>query len=212
MIADGPAAKRPPHMAFAPCCAEPALPELSPVSLKFASLALGSLLLLAGGCDRQSDRQAQPPAGVEASGEAGGKVDRSHAGAALPDLVVRDPAGRELRLAGLKGPLLVNLWATWCAPCVTELPTLNALAGQGKVRVLTVSEDLGEPAKVAEFLKARRLDRLEPWLDPNNDATVKYQAQSLPVTIFYGADGREKWRITGGHDWTGKDMQARLAE
>jgi thiol-disulfide isomerase/thioredoxin len=66
----------------------------------------------------------------------------------LPDFLLTDPAGKELRLTDLKGkPLLINLWATWCAPCVAELPALDKLAGtlDGKVKVLSVNQDSGEP-------------------------------------------------------------------
>ncbi|MBU6265897.1 MAG: TlpA family protein disulfide reductase [Sphingomonadales bacterium] len=218
MIAEGPAAKRPPHMAFAPCCVEPALPSLSRLSFKIAIPALASVLLLTGGCDRQSGGNSQPSqggsGGIAPAGDLTGKVDRSHAGAQMPALAFRDPAGKELQLASLKGrPLLVNLWATWCAPCVAELPTLDALAGgTGAPKVLTVSEDIGEPGKVAEFLKGKGLARLEPWLDPENAATVQYQINTLPVTIFYGADGHEKWRIAGGHDWNSAATAKLLAE
>jgi hypothetical protein len=74
-----------------------------------------------------------------------------------------------------------------------------------------VSEDLTGPDKVAAFLKAKA-PRLEPWLDPDNDASVQFQVQSLPTTIYYDTQGREVWRLTGGHDWTSPATAALLAE
>jgi thiol-disulfide isomerase/thioredoxin len=195
-------------MAFAPPGVEFAVALSSLLKVAVPALALALL----SGCDRESGRQAQPSA---VAGGTVAKVDRSHAGEVLPDLTFKDAGGRTLNLRSLNGrPLLVNLWATWCAPCVAELPTLNALAAReaGKLRVLTVSEDLNGAGPVAEFLRSKGLDRLEGWLDPENEATVRYGVATLPVTIHYDAQGREVWRIAGGHDWGSAETAALLAE
>ena len=111
-------------------------------------------------------------------------------------------------------PLLVNFWATWCGPCVAELPTLQRLgaANDGKIAVLAVSEDLGEPARVSAFWQAHGFAGWPLWLDPDNDATSQYSLQTMPTTIYYDATGRELWRYTGGRDWASKDTAALLAE
>jgi thiol-disulfide isomerase/thioredoxin len=141
-------------------------------------------------------------------------MDRSHKGDALPDVTVKNPAGQSLKLADLKGPVLINLWATWCAPCVTELPQLDRMAADraGKLKVVTVSQDRADGAKVAAFLKDKGLTRLEPWLDPDNDLALKYGGGTLPTTILYDVAGREVWRFVGGHDWTAPDTAKMLAE
>jgi thiol-disulfide isomerase/thioredoxin len=192
---------------------------LSSRSLKSAVLGLAVLApALLGGCDRQSDEKAQPaaaPSSAAAAPEARGQLDTSHKGEALPAVTLRDAAGRKLALASLAGkPLLVNLWATWCAPCVAELPTLDALAAShaADLRVLTVSQDMSGTEKVAEFLKARGGTRLEPWLDPKNDLAFHYQVTTLPTTILYDAKGREVWRYVGGHDWSGPDAAALIGQ
>mgnify|MGYP000054642651 CR=1 FL=1 len=167
---------------------------------------LGSALLVAG-CDRQSGQEAQPQAATSnaAPAAAGASVvDRSRKGSEIPDFVLADPAGKKLDLQSLRGkPVLVNLWATWCAPCVAELPALDKLAASldGKVKVLAVNQDSGEPQKAGEFLKQRGVSRLEPWLDPKNDLAFQFGAETLPVTVMYDSNGREVWRVAGPKEW-----------
>ena len=177
------------------------------------ALFLGCAVMLAG-CDRQSGEAAQPQASAE-SGVSAGSIDRSRKGSQLPDFVLTDPAGKKLDLQSLKGqPLLINLWATWCAPCVAELPALDKLVGtlNGKVRVLAVNQDSGEPQKAGDFLKQRGVTRLEPWLDPKNDLAFHFGAETLPVTVLYDAQGREVWRIAGPREWGDAETLKLIAE
>lgn len=189
-------------------------------SLKLIVLGCGlcSGLLALGACDRQggAGAQGEPSAAAAAAGgsqqDAKG-LDRTHKGAALPELTFADPSGNKLALASLVGrPTLINLWATWCAPCVKELPTLEALAAGGRVRVVTVSQDSAEPAKIAAFLKDKGLTRLPPWLDPDNSLAFHYNGGTLPMTVLYGANGQEVWRFTGERDWSSPGSAALIAE
>jgi thiol-disulfide isomerase/thioredoxin len=180
-------------------------------------VVLGSCLVALAACDRQGGAGAQgeptasapaEPAGMPAKG-----IDRSHKGSLAPTMTVANPAGHKLAFADLEGePYLVNLWATWCAPCVTELPTLDKLAASGRIRVVTISQDSGEPAKVAEFLKDKGLANLEPWLDPQNDLSFHYATGTLPTTVLYDSQGREVWRFVGEHDWSAAETASLLAE
>ena len=191
---------------------------LSPPSFKIVALGCAVSAVLLAGCDRQSGEPAQPqasqPAGTAAKVATSGAIDRSHKGALLPQFTLKNPAGRELQLASLKGkPLLINLWATWCAPCVAELPQLDKIAdNHPALKVLTVNQDMDKLDKVAPFLKAHGVTRLEPWLNPDNSLTFQFGADTLPATILYDAQGREVWRTTGGRDWTSADTAALLAE
>lgn len=142
-------------------------------------------------------------------------IDRSHRGSALPEFTLKDPANKELRLSDLKGkPVLINLWATWCRPCITELPLLDKLAKNqaDSLRVLTVSQDSQNLEKVAPFLSDRGFTSLEPWLDPQNDLSFHYGTGTLPTTIYYDAEGREVWRFVGERDWTDSESRDMLAE
>jgi thiol-disulfide isomerase/thioredoxin len=216
MIADGPSANRPPHIAL-----EPALSVSRSLKLAVLGLAIVAPVVL-GGCNRQSDDKAQPQGSASSGATASarpeglsGAIDRSHKGSALPDFTLTDASGRSATLASFKGkPLLVNLWATWCAPCVVELPMLDKLAESrgGEIKVLTVSQDMTGTDRVAPFLAGKGVRHLEPWLDAKNDLAFHYGAQTLPTTVFYDASGKEVWRYVGGHDWTSAESARMLAE
>ena len=142
-----------------------------------------------------------------------GAVDRSHKGEAAPATPFTGPDGRKMTLADFRGkPVLLNLWATWCAPCVKEMPTLDALAvSQGdKLKVLTLSQDF-DAAKVAPFFAKAGFKRLESYLDTET-AFSSGMGLNLPTTILYDAKGREVWRVAGEMDWSGARAAALIAE
>jgi thiol-disulfide isomerase/thioredoxin len=174
--------------------------------------ALLSLLVALAGChqapsgNRQADVEAPAPAG---------KVDRSHAGKPAPQTAFLDPDGQETSLAELEGkPVLVNLWATWCAPCVQEMPTLDKLAAaEGRrLQVLAVSQDMGGPEKVDAFFAKQRFTTLEAYRDPKMQLMIDLGVEVLPTTILFDAEGREVWRVTGQLDWQGAEAAGLLKE
>ena len=187
-------------------------------SSRLLNAAILGCALLVAGCDRQSGADAQPQAsaGAKTAGPvAVGTLDRSYKGSQLPDMVLRNPSGAKLALQDLKGtPILVNLWATWCAPCVAELPALDKLATtlDGRVKVLTVNQDSGQPDQAGKFLQERGVTRLEPWLDPEGDLAFHYEAPSLPMTVLYDAQGREVWRIAAPKEWGDAETLRLIAE
>ena len=192
---------------------------MRPESLVIFAL-LGLLPALAG-CDRQKAEapQGEPPA---ANGAAAaepyptGRLDRSHAGTPAPDTAFEDGEGRPARLSACRGrPLLVNFWATWCGPCIVEMPSLDALAerqGDQGVRVIAVSQDSEGRQKVTDFFAARSFRRLEPYLDQEMSLMAALQLDTLPTTILYDAQGREVWRMTGAADWAGERAAGLLRE
>jgi len=177
--------------------------------------------LLAGACDRQTAGESQqqeisPAAKPEAGAEAlTGELDRSHAGEAIAQVTLTDPSGATLDLSQTRGkPVLLNLWATWCAPCVTEMPLLDALAGElgGDVRVLTVSEDMKGAELVAPFFADKKFANLPQWMDPKNDLAIAFGGASLPLTVLYDAEGKEVWRVIGGFDWSSAEARGLVDE
>ena len=207
------------------------MPLISSRSVK--TLILIAPLLAAtfvlGACDRQSPQPAQGADGAGASeaaagGEAqpggfNGRLDIASRGTPLPDFTLTDTAGKTLNLASLKGkPVLINLWATWCGPCVLEMPMLDKMAGASEkggekgLRVVTVSQDMQGAAKVAPFFAEKKFAHLEPWIDAKNDLGFKYNTGELPTSVLYDANGKEVWRMIGAHDWSNPRTDALLAD
>ncbi|MGC6399769.1 TlpA family protein disulfide reductase [Sphingomonas sp. FW199] len=172
-----------------------------------------------GGCDRQSGDAGQgadnsTPAISNAVAEAKGTQDRTQVGTPAPDYAFTDADGKSLTLATFKGkPVLVNLWATWCAPCVAEMPTLDALAKRetGKLAVLAISQDMDGAKKVLPYLEKAKLPNLVPYLDPDLRFSVGLNA-SLPTTILYDSEGREVWRYVGPMDWSSEAAAQMISE
>ncbi len=181
------------------------------MSLRLIFLLLIGLLI--SGCDRQKPTAPQAPA-VQAVAVKG--VDRSHKGKAAPEVTFLGPDGGETSLAEMQGPVLVNLWASWCAPCVKELPTLNALArsqeGDGALDVVVVSQDTGTQASVESFMAKIKVSELGAYHDPEMKLSDALGVRVMPTTVLYDAAGREVWRYVGDLDWTGSEARALLAE
>ena len=123
-----------------------------------------------------------------------------------------DARGASTDLARLKGPVVVvNLWATWCPPCVREMPTLARLqaAYRGKVVVAPISmDDAADRPKARAFIA--RYAPLPFYQDPGSKLVfaITPPAEGLPTTVIYGASGRERARLAGGADWSGPDAHA----
>ena len=131
-------------------------------------------------------------------------IDRSHAGEAAPAVVLEAKGGAKRGLAAFRGkPVLVNLWATWCAPCVAEMPALDRLAtaAGGRLAVVPVSQDMEGWRAVDGFFRPGRFKSLTPLLDQPNDLALALGAKGLPLTVLYDAKGKEVWRINGPMEW-----------
>lgn len=136
------------------------------------------------------------------------------ADAALPGITFTDADGTTLSPADFAGKgLVLNLWATWCPPCVAEMPALDraaaALAGDG-ILVLPLSSDRGGLNTVQGFYERTQLRHLRIWLDPRGAATRALGARGLPTTVIVDRQGREKARVEGDAAWDAPEFLAAI--
>jgi len=134
---------------------------------------------------------------------------------AAPDRAspISDETGAEFSIADFAGqPVLINFWATWCAPCIAELPALSraaaALAGDD-VTVLLVSIDRGGAAKAMPFLDTHGVTGVEVvrlGFDPKARLSREMQVRGLPTTILLPAAQDAAWRFVGPFEWDDEAM------
>ncbi len=134
----------------------------------------------------------------------------------LPDFTFTDAEGAERRVADFAGQgLLLNFWATWCPPCVAEMPALDRLHAQLKAEgfaVLALSSDRGGRAQVAPFYARLGLSHMGIWLDPRGAAGRLLGVRGLPTSVIVDRQGREVARLEGAAEWDAPEMVAALRE
>lgn len=127
----------------------------------------------------------------------------------------QDGAGETLDLSAFRGKVvLVNLWATWCAPCRDEMPALDRLQarlGGEDFQVVAVAEERGGPAKAQAFLEEIGAGNLNLYIDPTMRSARAWQAPGLPTSFLLDRQGREIGRLIGPAEWDSPDA-VRLIE
>ncbi len=175
-------------------------------------LAIAVMTLAA--CHQAAPQKTNVPEAAAEPGMTKG-VDRSHHGKPAPDVVFLNPDGAAISLAKFHGrPVLVNFWATWCAPCVKELPTLDrvAAAHRGDLAVVTINQDNGPQVSVKAFLTKLNVHDLGAYQDLKMKVSGALGAEVLPTSILFDAQGNEVWRYVGDLDWTSTEAARLLAE
>ena len=129
-----------------------------------------------------------------------------------PPLSVQAKEGRAVPLTELGGKItLVNFWATWCGPCIREMPSLLRLhktRGGKDFHVIALSQDLQGWPKVASFLKRHDLDGLPIFVDDKTAVARALKVKGLPTSILLGRDGRELGRLAGHAEWDSAEALA----
>ena len=142
------------------------------------------------------------------------KVELSPNPTPAPEVSFADAAGKPVALADFKGrAVLLNLWATWCAPCVAELPEL-ARAKEGlpedKIAVVAVALERTDAEKIGAFLKKHNSSALGVYIDAPLDLMRALKTQSLPYTVLIDAEGRVVATASGPQDWGDPEAVAYL--
>jgi thiol-disulfide isomerase/thioredoxin len=123
-----------------------------------------------------------------------------------------DLEGKELSLDVFKGKVVVlNLWATWCVPCIKEMPSLERLSAKMKdkgVAVMSISQDRGGVKQVGPFLEKHGLKSLPIYLDPKGAVLKAINGRGLPTTLVIDKEGREVGRLEGDAEWDGPNALA----
>ncbi len=170
--------------------------------------AIVTLGLLYGNFGRTVHEAAQSPAVLD-------KLKRVEESPLAPDANFVDKAGNEVKLADFRGRyVLVNLWATWCGPCITELPSLerlNAALPQDRITVVPVDvlERL-DAEKVSEFLAMHGAGALPVYIDRAYSVQRGFVANELPLTVLIDGEGRIVARAAGAQEWDHPDAIAYL--
>ncbi len=183
--------------------------RLAQVVLAAAALGIAALLsfLLV------STFRDQPPVPAAGRGPVGTFVE-AEPRQQVPEVVFHDAAGAERRLSEFQGKVaLVNLWATWCPPCVAEMPSLDRLQaelGPEGFVLLALSQDRGGMPVVRKWIEQNELKNVAPYVTDYKTGTALRTGGQLPVSILVDKQGREVGRVLGATEWDTPEMTARI--
>ncbi|HJQ55292.1 MAG TPA: TlpA disulfide reductase family protein [Vineibacter sp.] len=132
--------------------------------------------------------------------------------APAPALSFKDKDDVDASLAAFKGKVvLVNFWATWCIPCIKEMPSLDRLArklGNERFAVVALSLDGPSRPKVEPFIRSRNLEQLRVFFDTQKKSYAALDIIVLPTTVLIDAEGREIGRLQGDAEWDSPEAEA----
>lgn len=178
-----------------------------------ALIGFGAVYAIRGGADN-SGQPAETASNPLSTGDMAAFVFKKKP-EAMPVIKFQDATGAERTLAEWNGKVvLLNLWATWCAPCRKEMPALDRLQkalGGDRFEVVALSMDRQGVPAARKFLDDAKVESLKLYVEPASRAVGTLRAPGLPTTILIGKDGREIGRLSGPAEWDGPDAR-RLIE
>ncbi len=158
---------------------------------------------------------AEPTPAAATSGSDGTKMAafvKKSTPLSLPDITFKDADGKDVSLSSFKGKtVLLNLWATWCAPCREEMPALNRLQqalGSDKFEVVALSLDRQGVAATKKFLDEVKADALKLYIDSTAKQGLELKIVGMPTTILIDAEGKEIGRLAGPAEWDSADAKS----
>jgi thiol-disulfide isomerase/thioredoxin len=112
-----------------------------------------------------------------------------------------------VKVSSFKGqPIILHFWATWCGPCLIELPHYDRFAKNPKIVNLAICIDKSPPNKIREFCQQKDIQNLQIAVDPDSIIARRFLANSLPTSVFINSKGEEIGRITGPIDWNNSQV------
>ena len=128
----------------------------------------------------------------------------------VPEINFDDAEGQARKLSDFKGKvLLVNIWATWCGPCRTEMPALDRLQarlGGSDFEVIPVSIDRGGMEAIRKFYNEIGVRNLAMYIDSSGQALRQTRALGLPTTLLIDRSGQEIGRVIGPVEWDAPEI------
>jgi len=135
---------------------------------------------------------------------------------AVPAIVFQQADGTEHTLDKFRGyGMVINFWATWCAPCVAEMPALADLSrilAPHNIAVMPLSSDRGGAAVVRKFYDTQKIAGLPILLDPKGEAARAFNARGLPTTVIIDKKGQLRAKSDGAADWSGPEIAAQIRQ
>lgn len=139
---------------------------------------------------------------------------RPEEGHLAPDFALITLEGKTVRLSEFRGQkvVLINFWATWCPPCRLEMPTMQQIYSEYKVKgfeILAVNIEPDAKQAIGDFVKELRLT-FPILLDPDMKVTRKFRVIGLPVSVLIDRQGIIRAKMMGYHDWTNRASRTRI--
>ena len=126
------------------------------------------------------------------------------------DVIFKDINQKNVDLEDFKGKLLIlNFWATWCAPCKEEMPSLDNLQTNidlNNLKIFSINIGQENLTKSELFFKKLNIENLDIYLDPPITLAKKFSLRGVPTTIFFNKEGKEFARVIGSTDFNNKDF------